>query len=349
MTTIHPHWDATDGGEQQQPRRTVQKRSEATRVSIAVPQGSRRPAAILGILGVIAIGFGVVQSLGNFSAQVAPVPVIVRITAAGASPKNFSIQQGQPITWKNTDTVTRTISSDLLTASGAMTKLAIKSGSSATIVVAEDADVGSYSYTDDDNGAAVLGKITITKKIAATGSGETMSSTSTDSSIASAASVASATSSATSVVSAASVSSTSSASQQQSSASSKLQASGSVIGVANSSSSRSVILSTGDDTFAIPHNAAGSSSSEDEIIAGIAKNPHVVGTETSRPSSSSPSVTQNAAPLANEQLHGGAPLLAQQQYVHTTTTVPQTGPEAWAITLVSVALLFWFCRKSLQA
>lgn len=345
-TTIHPHWDATDSGQPEQQPQTRQQRAPA-RVSIAVPQGSRRPAAIFGIVAVIGLGFLAVQNMGFFAAQVAPAPVIVRIAATGATPKNFSIQQGQSITWKNTDVKERVLASDLMTVDGPFEDLIIPSGSSATITIADDLTPGSYAYTDPADGDALLGKVTVTKKVAATTAASTSTAAATTQTASSAASVQSVAASSASTASAAA-----SATSSKASTASSAAAVASAVSSSSASAKQVVVNLNGNENVTLPlQNAAGSSSSDD-MIGGIARNPHTVGTAPA-----------SAATAPSETLHSGAPL-ARPTPVYTApspvtyganavasapTTVAKTGPEVWLLAFLSVGAVFWFCRRSLFA
>lgn len=343
MTTIHPHWEPMD----ESPRR-----ESRAHVRIATQRNSRRPAAIIGIFAIILAAFFVLQNWDSLTAQVAPTPIIVRITKDGAIPRNFSAQPGQTITLKNSDTVTRVLSSDLPTASGSVRGIRILPGASESITIVSTALPGSYSYSDDNASDAILGKVTILQPAGAT------IASSSSSSISQAADVAASTGS-VALAPAANVNVSASA--------------------ATTAIAAVAATATEGESFTLPHNAASSapslsstssssaaslSQSPAAATSPIERNPHVVGSvtvngqQTSIPANGTITVNKNATAektviLRDNALHNGAPLAAYtypttigtQRVAARTTSVPETGPAMWIVGALALGVFGWIVRR----
>ncbi len=155
MTTLHPHWQATDDSEDYQvPIRIVSKTaapSESSRPLMTNPRApSRRPAAFLGIVLCLIAGVAAFQGfvLSDSRGQVSSSSIDIHIRSTGADPVTVNVQPGTTITWTNDDTIPHILSSDTLpTADGQpfMTS-AIFPGSSTHYLVPADAKAGSYAY-----------------------------------------------------------------------------------------------------------------------------------------------------------------------------------------------------------
>ena len=155
MSTIHPSWESTDGGQGSRPSRPAARPAAPARtahVPIAVSRGSPRPAAVVGILLAIGVGFGISQNLWLFTGQLgAPREVSVTITKSGFRPVNSSAVPGQTIRWTNTDSVEHVIGSEKIqTQSGAFAPLILAPGAEGSITLSQDIPAGTYVYTAQD-------------------------------------------------------------------------------------------------------------------------------------------------------------------------------------------------------
>jgi plastocyanin len=117
MRDVHPHWHTThDDAEHAVPVADTLSRP-AQAVDAVMPQGavivSRKPAAIVGILVVLAIGYSLLQGIGGLLGQLTTEDkVLVRITAQGFNPTSITVKPGQKIVWRNEDSIPHIIYSD---------------------------------------------------------------------------------------------------------------------------------------------------------------------------------------------------------------------------------------------
>lgn len=152
MTTLHPHWQATDDSDDRHvPIRIVTEgKMSPPQMHLPVKQASRRPAAFVGIFLCVIAGVAAFQGfvLSDIQGQVQTPPVDVHIRPIGADPVTITVQPGVTIRWTNDDTIPHVLSSDTLpTANGQpfMTS-AIFPGSTIEYVVPATITPGSYAY-----------------------------------------------------------------------------------------------------------------------------------------------------------------------------------------------------------
>lgn len=106
MTPVNPHWDLTD-----QPAATKPNaRTLGPDLALAVPRGSPRPAAILGVLLAVAVGvYGASLTSGlSLRGQTASQTIVV-ISSSGFSPANITVSVGQNVALRNADTIAHTV------------------------------------------------------------------------------------------------------------------------------------------------------------------------------------------------------------------------------------------------
>jgi plastocyanin len=152
MTTIHPHWQSTDGDEV-----PVRVRGEAKKphdkhpaLSKKPASVSRMPAAVAGIALFAAIGFFWMGGMSNLPSLLGQnsSSVTVTITSDGTNPANVTVAPGMTITWTNNDTIPHVLSSDTLPTQDGKPFLtsAIFPGSTSQFTVPVNAAAGTYAY-----------------------------------------------------------------------------------------------------------------------------------------------------------------------------------------------------------
>lgn len=115
MRDVHPHWHTTQDDAPVAESAPVQPQViDTVMPANAVVSVSRKPAAIVGILVVAAIGYSLFQGFGGLLGQVADDTVRVRITAEGFDPKIVTARPGQTIVWRNEDSIPHIVFSDTL-------------------------------------------------------------------------------------------------------------------------------------------------------------------------------------------------------------------------------------------
>jgi plastocyanin len=153
MTDVHPHWRTT---QEEIPSSQSAAAADAPRAQEAVltmPKGamtvSRKPAAIVGILLVIAVGYMFVQGMSGLVGQLTgSTAVVIRITAQGFDPASVTVRPGQTITWKNEDAIPHIVFSDSLKndKNGALLTSPIFRGSEASVTLKADLPTAEYEY-----------------------------------------------------------------------------------------------------------------------------------------------------------------------------------------------------------
>jgi plastocyanin len=180
MTTLHPHWQATDDADDRRVHISATdsvKKSVSTKIpvsspfsapakkAVAVPSASRRPAAIVGVLLCVIAGVAAFQGF-NVSGSRGQVDdantVTVHLRSTGADPVTINVQPGMTITWSNDDTIPHVLSSDTLpTADGTpFVTSAIFPGSSTHFLIPLTAPDGAYPYISKTS-SLVSGQIII--------------------------------------------------------------------------------------------------------------------------------------------------------------------------------------------
>ncbi|MDO8649315.1 MAG: hypothetical protein Q7R81_06055 [Candidatus Peregrinibacteria bacterium] len=206
MMDLHPHWHTTgregDAGIPSIPQRTAGKR-----VPVLGALPSRRPAAIVGILLVLGIGYVITTDASPFQGQVDdgvtaedssreeefagdeefPVdeefgespdgtlaPVEVRITLKqGLVPRSITVSPGQEIIWINEQQLPHILESKLLfdeTGQYLYTP-AIFSGKRESFIISPEQNLGTYEYTSSTS-KDIQGEITVALAQSSPGDGE---------------------------------------------------------------------------------------------------------------------------------------------------------------------------------
>lgn len=113
MSNLHPHWQEEDEVPVQvRTKETVQPETTNARpVKVAI---SRRPAAMVGMLLVIAIGYGFFQGTSSLTGQVAPSGPTIAITNDGITPSRIEVEHGQTITFVNESDTDHVLESNTL-------------------------------------------------------------------------------------------------------------------------------------------------------------------------------------------------------------------------------------------
>lgn len=160
MNTVDPHWQVEHEEIQEIPIH-VRGNPSSPPVPLASP-ATRRPAAIVGVLMVLLMGFFFVHGVQTLRGQTNDEsPLEVRITEEGFNPKSIEVKPGQDIRWINDDpTVPHILTSDtLLTIDGPLYTDHILPGDTFTTTIASDAKPGTFVYvslTEDFAGEVVI-------------------------------------------------------------------------------------------------------------------------------------------------------------------------------------------------
>jgi len=154
---MHPNWDSTDNEEQSVPVHiTPEAPQEPAKEPTPAPppsqpiQVSRQPAALAGILLVVAVGFTFYKGVESLRGQLTDT-VEIRMTNFGFEPDTVQVDYGMTITWINDTNEPQTITSDEICADDGTEDCLnlgpIAPGSSATYTVSDDMYEDIYSYT----------------------------------------------------------------------------------------------------------------------------------------------------------------------------------------------------------
>lgn len=162
MTNLHPHWES-DGAEV--PVRAREESTPATPMPENAKTVSRQPAAIVGMITVIAFGYIFFQGVDSLTGQVANSERVktVMITESGLSPETLEIEHGDTITWTNEQAIPHILESQTLcsdTGYCLQTKTLFQ-GESDNFTITLDIPAGSYEYTSATS-ADILGTIIVT-------------------------------------------------------------------------------------------------------------------------------------------------------------------------------------------
>lgn len=147
MRDIHPHWEADEPVEVRVKDRSAEQAPvtpEASEPTVV----SRRPAAIVGMLAVLALGYGFFQGVDSLTGQVTPSGPSVRITDTGIVPASLNVEHGQTVTFVN-ETVDehRIESGTLCSDTGYCLQTGVlNAGQSATFTITPDMRSGTYDY-----------------------------------------------------------------------------------------------------------------------------------------------------------------------------------------------------------
>ena len=96
MSELHPDWQSTDSDA---PVGTTESATPVTG-PIAGIHVSRKPAAIAGMLAVLAIGIGFAGGLNSLTGALSETSDI-RITASGVLPQTLTVAPGTEVFWFN--------------------------------------------------------------------------------------------------------------------------------------------------------------------------------------------------------------------------------------------------------
>lgn len=174
MTTLHPHWHSTEDEQParvqaQQARQQRQTRPAARRQAIPLHSVSRRPAAVLGILLSLGLGYAAYNGMTGLTGQLAAEPDI-RITRDGPVPPSFSVSPGKSITWRNDDEIPHILVSETLrTSEGLLDTPAIFPGATHTVTITAATEAKSYDYisrtSEDFAGTIVVQAAAVTPAV----------------------------------------------------------------------------------------------------------------------------------------------------------------------------------------
>lgn len=164
MTTMHPHWQATEDDDSVvlpvDSMSAVTVQEAVISKPVTVRTASRKPAAILGILMVLGIGYAAMGGEFSLPGQVAANSVSVTLTADGADPESLNVTPGMTVEWKNEDTIPHVLSFENLSSNGKPLETSpIFPGSTSTMLVPTTAKPGTYAYlskTSDLSGEIVI-------------------------------------------------------------------------------------------------------------------------------------------------------------------------------------------------
>lgn len=161
---MHPHWQATDSDET--PSVSVDSMSatptqEAViRKPATVRTASRKPAAALGILLVLGMGYASMGGSFALLGQVAGAKATVTLTADGPDPETLTVSPGATVEWKNKDAIPHILSFENLTSGGKPLETSpIFPDATVTMLVPKTTKAGSYDYiskTSDLSGTIVI-------------------------------------------------------------------------------------------------------------------------------------------------------------------------------------------------
>ncbi len=156
MSNLHPHWES-EGAE------------VPVSVKNAIPEHaktvSRQPAAIVGMVTVLAIGYIFFQGVESLTGQVSSgdQQKSVSITEEGLSPVTLEVEHGQTIVWTNNQAIPHILESQELcsdTGYCLQTKTLFQ-GESDNFTITLDMPAGSYNYTSATS-SDIQGVIVIT-------------------------------------------------------------------------------------------------------------------------------------------------------------------------------------------
>lgn len=161
MSNIDPVWQSEDD----EPVEVTVKDASAPQYNERTGvQISRRPAAIVGMLIVIGIGFSFFHGVENLTGQLASegLQQTIRITANGFEPANPEVEHGQTITFVNDQDVPHIIESETLCSDTGFCLMTstLFNGDSDNFTITQDIQPGSYEYFSSID-ASLVGQIIV--------------------------------------------------------------------------------------------------------------------------------------------------------------------------------------------
>lgn len=161
MSNIDPVWQSEDDAPVEVTVKDASIPQQNVRTEVQI---SRRPAAIVGMLIVIGIGFSFFQGVEHLTGQLASegLQQTIRITANGFEPANPEVEHGQTITFINDQNVPHIIESATLcsdTGLCLMTKT-LFNGDFDNFTITPDIQPGSYEYFSSID-ASLVGQIIV--------------------------------------------------------------------------------------------------------------------------------------------------------------------------------------------
>lgn len=116
MSPIHDSWQTIEDEHSvriMHKKDAVESHEEPSKQEI--PAASRKPAAVIGVMLTVSIGFLILHGLGGILGQVSvPDPLTIRLTPSGAMPLSLTVRPGETVTWINEDTIPHVLSSETL-------------------------------------------------------------------------------------------------------------------------------------------------------------------------------------------------------------------------------------------
>jgi len=158
MAELHPHWHATDANPAGKPAG-----QEMPHVALNKGQMSRRPAAIVGILAVLGIGFGFVQGVDYLTAQLVAEKSII-ISDESVSPASVTVNPGGTLAWINNGAMPYYIFSESLCSPSTEECLnleAVFPFETGRYTIPADTPAGTYEYLAETVGMTHSGAIVV--------------------------------------------------------------------------------------------------------------------------------------------------------------------------------------------
>lgn len=165
MNTLHPHWQTTDGDDEQPVRISVPQKH--------VPRAQRSTAAFIGIVAFVAIGFLAFNGTGSLWGQATPT-IDIRITTDAVDPLSFSARPGQKITWKNESGIPHILTSETLRDERSLPfeTTAIFPNETYSFTLPLNAPIGTYEY-ESQTSPNITGEIVVQDILATAASSST--------------------------------------------------------------------------------------------------------------------------------------------------------------------------------
>jgi plastocyanin len=147
MSDLHPHWHTVEESAAPSVPASAIAPVATPIIPSQVSAASRRPAAIIGILAMIGIGYAFMQGDGLLG-QTSTDSILVRITSEGFEPDIVNAKPGQKIVWHNEDTIPHILYSETLNvkAGELLETSPIFAGANEEITLPADNEGGNFEY-----------------------------------------------------------------------------------------------------------------------------------------------------------------------------------------------------------
>jgi plastocyanin len=160
MTSIHPHWHTTD--EDEQPVSITVAESKQVAEENIIPRAKRTPAAFIGVVLFLVIGFVLFKGNADFSGQLTEADMDIMITPTAVDPQTVTITAGQTVKWINKSGIPQILeSSTIFMPNGEPFKTtAIFPDAEFTFTIPEGVPAGTYDY-ESTTSAMITGEIVV--------------------------------------------------------------------------------------------------------------------------------------------------------------------------------------------